>query len=145
MIISVFTYIVRFLDSLAVMVMTNAADMNFGGVTGPHPPTPTPKPGMYDGYSYIDPGGDYSIYFLFMGNLKRYSGGVFYLILTAGVFIAAIAVIVSAVMLLTAAGRGPVALDEAKRHVKRVIIVSVLIFSVTCVLQLIVNMGADFN
>lgn len=65
----------------------------------------------------------------------------FKILLNVGVYASVIAIIVSAILLFVASDRGPKALQEGKDHIKRVLIISMMMASILKIITLVFRLG----
>lgn len=80
----------------------------------------------------------------FESKTSELEGGFFHIAMNIAVYASGIAILLSAAYLALAARQGAEKLKDAKGRVMKVLIVSILIFSVTGFMSLIQTFGLDF-
>ena len=98
--------------------------------------------GMYDDYKNTKVGkGDNNLYSDAYNGILGFLITAYRLVVRLAIYCSAFAIIVSAILLVVASLNGPKAIVEAKEHIRRVLLVSVLVFMASGIVNWVNYLG----
>ena len=98
---------------------------------------------MYDAYKQQDAHWFFGLYDEMASKSLSLTRGFFHIFMNTAVFASGIAILFSAVALIIAARQGPQRLNEVKGRLAKILIISILIFTVTGAVTFISGLGLD--